>query len=311
MDRKILSFNVSENAANMFLLAVNISGEKPDDVFENFAKRYAEETLYRLNRTQSNGVLETYNDLKDGSLLGERNESKVLKKIPLWARKLNQISSKIIRAFFMCEQNEIASRQEMRRLFLQENSDKTYFQFENNLNSMSTDKGNSHGHVFDFYGDEVHIFKGARETMLKHKNSFLPTENDEWCIYENDEEIGYWDSLADFETYELLENFKSYCKTPGIDSGKAQSYANAVLYLYEFLGAESINQQLVNKFKKLEQHIYKSGNDINNKLLEFLSKRNQKSYLTGGFIKAALSYFYPFWDDYKKQLIDRMKGIKY
>ncbi len=310
MEKKILSFNISENIADMFLLAASISGVKADDVFENFAKKYAEETLCRLKAAQSISNFEMHDDVKMYTLFNEQSNSKVLKKIPLWARKLNQINSQLIRVFFMCEKNETASREQMRTLFLQENPDKTYFQFENNLNSMGTDKGNSHGHVFDFYGDEVCISKVARDILLKYKNVFLPLEkeNNILCVDENDEETEYWDSLADFETYSLLDDFKLYCKTPGITSGKMQSYANAILYIYEFLGAESINQQVVNQFKYLEKHIYNEGNEINKKLLKFLSERNQKSYLTGGFIKAALSYFYPFWEEYKNKLINKMKN---
>ena len=104
-----------------------------------------------------------------------------------------------------------------------------------------------------------------------------------------------------FAMYNLLESFKVYCKTPGIDSGKAQSYVNAIQYLCDFLGVHHIDEQVVAKFKNLEFNIYRSNSDVRNNLLTFLKSRRQSSYLTGGFIRAALKYFYPFWEEYKNK----------
>lgn len=114
-----------------------------------------------------------------------------------------------------------------------------------------------------------------------------------------DEAEGIDNNLEELNMYHLLENFKSYCKTPGINSGKAQSYANAIQYVCDFLGVKVINQQVVSQLKKLEVFIYNYNSEEYNNLLSFLDKRKQKSYLTGGFIKAALKYFYPFWEQYK------------
>ena len=102
-----------------------------------------------------------------------------------------------------------------------------------------------------------------------------------------------------FDMYNLLESFKVYCKTPGIDSGKAQSYVNAIQYLCDFLGVRHIDEQTVVKFKNLEFTIYRSNSEERNNLLTFLKNRRQSSYLTRGFIRAALKYFYPFWEQYR------------
>lgn len=104
-----------------------------------------------------------------------------------------------------------------------------------------------------------------------------------------------------FDMHNLLEGFKVYCKTPGIDSGKAQSYVNAIQYLCDFLGVRHIDEQVVVKFKNLEFNIYRSNSETRNSLLTFLKNRRQSSYLTGGFIRAALRYFYPFWENYKNK----------
>ena len=99
----------------------------------------------------------------------------------------------------------------------------------------------------------------------------------------------------------ILKRFYVYCKTPGIDSGKSQSYVNAIQYLCDFLGVHQINEQIVAKFRSLEVEIYRSNNATRIKLLTFLECRHQSSYLTGGFIRAALKYFYPFWEEYKNK----------
>lgn len=104
---------------------------------------------------------------------------------------------------------------------------------------------------------------------------------------------------ATIDLHYLLKSFYVYCKTPGVDSGKAQSYVNAIQYLCDFLGVHQINEQIVAKFKSLEIEIYRSNNEVRNSLLTFLKNRRQSSYLTGGFIRAALRYFYPFWEEHK------------
>lgn len=292
MNKTSLTFEISKEDADKFLLAVGNSGLKPNAVFEDFVKNYVSETLQRLNA----GIYEseedkTYSDEKKVVTLNlDVSENRAVKKIPLWARKPNQINSQIIRMFFLCEKKGIASRSKMRKLFLQENPEKTYLQFENNLNSMGTDKGNSHGHVFDFRGDEVYISKVVQSILLEYKKFFFSTKD----------QNGVKDNFLNekFNMNNLLSAFEIFCKTPGIESGKAQSYANAIQYLCDFLEIKQIDEQSVEKFKNLELHIYRANDEIRNNLLIFLERRNQKSYLTGGFIKAALNYFYPFWRNY-------------
>ena len=172
MDKKSLTFTVSEKIANMFLLAVSISEKSPDDVFETLAKQYATETLQRMNAEPCEPPQE--NDFIAPKPMSYYEPTcKAEKKVPLWARRLNQINAQIIRAYFSTEQNGIASRRKMREFFLQANPDKSIAQFECNLSSMCTDKSNAHGHIFDCYGDEVHIAKVAYNVLLAHKQMFM------------------------------------------------------------------------------------------------------------------------------------------
>lgn len=287
-----IKFNVSEKVAKMFSLAVSISGKETDEVFEDLAKNYA---LDVLNSFQSKDEIES-SKISEELTFAKSRKSKAETKIPLWARRLEQISSQIIKAFFVVEEGLVASRVKMRETFLKLNPDKDFFQFENNLNSMGTEKGNAHGHIFDFYGDKVCIAKNIENILLKYRHSFYDKESISKLDNSNLEEINN-KSMGDDTMYELLESFKEYCQTPGIESGKAQSYCNAIQYLCDYLGVNYIDDRIVEQFHILEKEIY-DYTEIRNDLLKFLSKRRQSSYLTGGFIRAALKYFYPFWDTY-------------
>ena len=93
----------------------------------------------------------------------------------------------------------------------------------------------------------------------------------------------------------FFDEFEDYCKTPGVDSGKARSYSKAIEYLCDYLKITSIDVQSVSLIKGLEADIYDKHSDLYNGLLLFLMGRGQKSYLEKGYIKAALKYFFAFF----------------
>ena len=93
----------------------------------------------------------------------------------------------------------------------------------------------------------------------------------------------------------FFDEFEDYCKTPGVDSGKARSYSKAIEYLCDYLKITSIDVQSVSLIKGLEADIYDKHSDLYNGLLLFLIGRGQKSYLEKGYIKAALKYFFAFF----------------
>ncbi|MEG2719346.1 MAG: hypothetical protein RSA55_07400 [Clostridia bacterium] len=53
----------------------------------------------------------------------------------------------------------------------------------------------------------------------------------------------------------ILNEFEVYCQTPGIDSGKARSYAKAIQYLCNFFETSQIDQSTVTKIKNSEQYL--------------------------------------------------------
>ena len=52
---------------------------------------------------------------------------------------------------------------------------------------------------------------------------------------------------------EFFRQFEDYCKTPGVDSGKARSYAKAIEYLCDYLKITAIDVQSVSSIKELEK----------------------------------------------------------
>jgi putative restriction endonuclease len=94
---------------------------------------------------------------------------------------------------------------------------------------------------------------------------------------------------------EFFDKFEEYCKTPGVDSGKARSYAKAIEYLCDYLKITEIDLQSVALIKGSETDIYNKNSPFYQSLLLFLIGRGQRSYLENGYIKASLKYFFAFF----------------
>ena len=94
---------------------------------------------------------------------------------------------------------------------------------------------------------------------------------------------------------QFFRQFEDYCKTPGVDSGKARSYAKAIEYLCDYLKITTIDAESVSLIKSLENEIYDKHSSLYNGLLLFLIGRGQRSYLENGYVKASLKYFFAFF----------------
>ena len=182
-----ISFNISKRALTMFELSLSLSNENKNTVLENFIYNYAKETLQKDLSTFSKQAKDTpppvpilQNTLEETSNLELAPQShpniysypKVTRRISLWANRPSQFNHQIIKAFFLSEKDGKATRNEMKNIFLK-NTNSTSWQFDNNFNSMLTDEGNSHGHVFDCNGDIVTITKSAQEVLNQFKNYFI------------------------------------------------------------------------------------------------------------------------------------------
>lgn len=102
----------------------------------------------------------------------------------------------------------------------------------------------------------------------------------------------------------FLESYEEFCENPSIKSGKAKSYVNAIKYLCNYLNINTINKTVIVEFKNIESEIRNNKSILYNELLYFLQTRKQSSYLTDGYIGAALNQLYRFWDIYEKQLLN-------
>ena len=94
--------------------------------------------------------------------------------------------------------------------------------------------------------------------------------------------------------HNLLNQFEEFCITPGIESGKARSYAKAIEYLCEYLNITSIDAQSIAHLRSVENDVIDKNSTLYKDLLLFLSSRGQKSYLTKGWIRASLKHFFEF-----------------
>ena len=92
----------------------------------------------------------------------------------------------------------------------------------------------------------------------------------------------------------FLADFEEFCVTPGIDSGKARSYAKAIEYLCDYLNITIIDANAVSYLRSIENDIKDKNSALYKNLLVFLSGRGQKSYLTKGWIRAGLKHFFDF-----------------
>jgi hypothetical protein len=92
----------------------------------------------------------------------------------------------------------------------------------------------------------------------------------------------------------FLADFEEYCITPGVESGKARSYAKAIEYLCDYLNITVIDAAAIAYMKTIENDVKDKNSTLYKDLLVFLSGRGQKSYLTKGWIRAALKHFFDF-----------------
>ena len=96
---------------------------------------------------------------------------------------------------------------------------------------------------------------------------------------------------------EFINELEKYCSVPGVNSNKARSYAKAIQYLCDYLDISEFNDDSVKKIDEIKEFVADRNSEFYNELLVFLERRNQKSYLEGGFIQASLKYFFDYVND--------------
>ncbi len=166
---KVIEINISEELVNTFDLALRISSEDKDEVFKRLINQYIVDVFRQTANKQS-----TMNGQNIISVI-KPNElhSKAYNRFPGWARKPHQTNHQIIKAFFICEKNGIASRKEMCKVFIHNNPQRASYFFENNLNSMATDAGNSHGKCFDIIRDNIKLTVEIAFLASEYRDCFV------------------------------------------------------------------------------------------------------------------------------------------
>lgn len=96
---------------------------------------------------------------------------------------------------------------------------------------------------------------------------------------------------------EFIEKYKSFCNTKfGTQTGTAASYANALKYLFEYLGVDNIDETAILTVKSIESDIRDSRCAFYNNILDDFSSKGRVSYIKKGFVKAAIPALYEFLD---------------
>lgn len=95
-----------------------------------------------------------------------------------------------------------------------------------------------------------------------------------------------------FDNFERL--FVPFCKNPLYGGGKARSYYLAIKYLSEYLHLQDLQKENVRLILGKENSLKNNTCSFYLQLLGWLEPRRQTSYLTKGYMKAALPYFRNF-----------------
>lgn len=224
MNKKEISFCVSEETKQAFELALFISNKSKDEVFESLVRDFAATVLRQYRTEPCTPPLET--DFVENCKPSKEDKSKALAKIPIWATsRKGQIGAQIVKAFFVCEIDGVASRDSMRNVFLQNNPDKNPWSFDNNLASMCTEKGNSHGLFFVISGDNVRPDETIKDELYLYRDDFLETRKEEIPM-------GY--KLCPICQLNMIEDDKEQCNVCGgnySSTNQTRGYTGRSMYV--------------------------------------------------------------------------------
>lgn len=97
---------------------------------------------------------------------------------------------------------------------------------------------------------------------------------------------------------EFILNYKAFCESKfGSRTGTATSYANALKYLFEYLGFNKVDETAVLTVKSLDLDIRDKHCVFYNTILDEFSSKDRSSYIKKGFLKAAIPALYEFLNE--------------
>lgn len=97
---------------------------------------------------------------------------------------------------------------------------------------------------------------------------------------------------------EFVSNYKAFCESKfGNRTGTATSYANALKYLFEYLGFNKVDETAVLTVKSLDPDIRDKHCVFYNSIFDEFSSKGRSSYVEKGFLKAAIPALYEFLNE--------------
>lgn len=106
---------------------------------------------------------------------------------------------------------------------------------------------------------------------------------------------------------EFISSFTIYCEQCfNTKTGTATSYKNAIKYLLDFMNSTEVTGETILEIKSLEPDIRDSSSILYGALEEFFRLTDRYSYLSKGFLKAALPVLFQFSDYFELQSEDNV-----
>ncbi len=97
---------------------------------------------------------------------------------------------------------------------------------------------------------------------------------------------------------DFVANFKVFCESRfGTKTGTATSYANALKYLFEYLGFNEVDESAILTVKSLDPDIRDKYCVFYNDILDEFCSMGRSSYIEKGFLKAAIPALYEFLNE--------------
>ena len=171
MEKKI-TITIKDDIYDKFCLALNLSKEEEAKAVETCFKWYIAKSFGKVIR-------EFEQEVDENPVGGTKTKGnfygKAAKRIPLWANHPEQYCHKIIRGFFLLqEQKGQVLLQELEQLCTNEAVPELYvLTFRSNYYQMKLDGVKTYGKVFEDDGKEVRIWSEIEGVLAEYKSQFL------------------------------------------------------------------------------------------------------------------------------------------
>lgn len=168
-----MNINISPELERRFRAALLFdSNQSPDNVVALLIQKYITDVLTKEIKTATPDL--SNSNTSQTILKHSSSNYKAIDRINRVAQNPHQINHQILKAFFIVEDNGIASKTKMEKYFLENKTNPSWnsWTFENNFAQMLCDDGNSHGHYFDCCNDVVKLFPKVENDIRKYQSYF-------------------------------------------------------------------------------------------------------------------------------------------